>query len=114
MTATECEAPAPAGGQLTIDYFRPGGLYTAKEVAAFFRRSDQWVRDKIRAGGLVGQKLGAVGQFVIGGESVRVLYGTLKLAEDAAVAQAAPAEPEAKAVKRALGKLAQLNAKKVK
>lgn len=106
---TACEPTAPAKNRPTVHEFQSGTLYSVRQVMALFGRSDQWVRDKIRAKELTGTKLGGVGPFMIAGESVRVLYGTLRLAEDAA-GPAAPAEPEAKAVKRALGRLAELNA----
>lgn len=108
MSQTVCDAPtAPTP---TVHDFVSGALYGAKKVAALFGRSDQWIRDMIRAGKLTAAKLDGVGPWLIGGESVRVLYGSLKLAEDAA-GPAAPEEPEAKVVARSLKKLAELNAK---
>lgn len=94
----------------TVHDFIAGTLYSVRQVMGLFGRSDQWVRDQVRAGKLTAAKLAGVGPWLIGGESVRVLYGSLKLAEDAA-GPAAPEEPEHKAVGRALKKLAALNAK---
>ncbi len=93
MTPTACETPTTAASpkRPTVHDFASGTLYSVTQVKALFGRSDQWIRDMIRAAKLDGKKLGGVGPFMISGESVRALYGSLQLAEDLAP-QSAPGE----------------------
>ncbi len=104
-------AAAATEQQITVHFFVSGKLYSVSQVKALFGRSDQWIRDKIRAKKLSGTKLGGVGPFMISGESVRALYGSLKLAADVAAAQAVPAVPLQKAVDREFRRQRERNAK---
>ena len=104
----KCQQQAPE--QLTIHHFLTGGVYGARMVALFFKKSDQWVRDKIRAGKLSGARLDGHGPWLVSGESVRQLYGSLQLAEDVA-SPSVPVVSEATAVDREFARSAELNAK---
>ena len=109
MSTATATATAPAP-RPTVHDFASGTPYSARKVAALFGYTEQWVRNMIRRGKLSAGRLDGRGPWLIGGESVRVLYGSLKLAEDAAAPPPAE-ESEGAAVRRALAKLKELNAK---
>ena len=101
----------PASERLTIHHFKSGTLYSVREVMSLFGRCDQWVRVRIEKKELSATKLGGIGPWLVSGESVRILYGTLKLAEDVS-GPPVKEESEEKVIKRAFAKLAKLNAKR--
>jgi hypothetical protein len=94
----------------TVHDFKSGTLYSVTQVKALFGRSDQWIRDMIRAKKLDGKKLAGVGPFLISGESVRALYGSLQLAADVA-GPSAPAESVDAVTRREFARAAELNGK---
>lgn len=100
---------AASSARLSVHDFLTGKPYGAKTVAALFGRSDQWIRDMLKAGRLKGTKLDGVGPWMIDGESVRVLYGQI-LNERDRLAPRVPSVPLAKAVKRARDRLDAINA----
>ena len=112
MSATACETkpatPAMAD-RPTVHDFKSGTLYSVTQVKALFGRSDQWIREMIRASRLDGKKLGGVGPFMISGESVRALYGSLQLAADVVTAAAVPGESVEAVVRREFARAAELN-----
>lgn len=105
----KCEQQAPE--QVTIHHFLSGGVYGARMVALFFKKSDQWVRDKIRSGHLSGARLDGHGPWLVSGESVRTLYGSLQLAADLTAPSTAPAESIDAVARREFARAAELNAK---
>ena len=109
----KCETtPAtPVADRPTIHDFKVGALYSVSQLKALFGRSDQWVRDMIRAGKLEGVKLGGVGPFLISGQSILLLYGQLQLAADLTAPSTAPAESIDAVARREFARAAELNAK---
>jgi hypothetical protein len=101
---------ATATPRPTIRDFADGTPYSTRFVARFFGYTDQWVRNMVARKRLDGKKLDGRGPYLISGESVRALYGSLLLAEDAAGSPAAEVRVETAAAK-ALAKLAELDAK---
>ena len=67
----------------TIHDFRPGGLYSVRQVAALFGRSKPIIHKWIMAKKLEASRIDDKDNWLIPGEAVRVLYGKLKLTEDA-------------------------------
>ena len=108
--SSACETTPAMASRPTVHDFKSGTLYSVTQVKALFGRSDQWIRDMIRSGRLDGKKLGGVGPFMISGESVRALYGSLQLAEDL-TSPSVPVVSEAKAVDREFARQKELNAK---
>lgn len=66
----------------SIHEFQSGTLYSVAVVASLFGRSPAWVHEMIRAGKLEAPRVPGTKLRSISGESVRVLWGELKLAED--------------------------------
>jgi hypothetical protein len=90
--------------------FRSGVLYSARTVARLFGRTPQWVRTMIVRRRLSAARLDGRGPWLVEGESVRALYGSLQLAAD--VAGDPPREESVdQAVRRARRALDELNRK---